>query len=424
MGEQGCVRAWAYRYIAGIRDPEPDWATYARGLPTRCGHDPRLRDARNGQCRKCRKLRSQALGKALHAIGEATYRGEPLPAQASGLPLAVWASGATLLPHPDECVEIEVEAEIGDETIESEHFTRAMRVGPILIAGLRDLTVRAAADVTTCEALNYTEGWLLLVDYKTTSNIPAYAKRPDELVEDLQCNVYALDLMRETGERTQACRWVYFETKDMRRALPVDVAIELARAEDIVGAAADFAHRELDPIERVEDALCNTMACGAYGGCMLHESVGGPCTARRRAGAMIQSLIRVQKAPAIEGKKRMAIDKSKYAHLAANAPAVSETAPAAAAPAAAAPAAASAPAPAQPAASTTKRRGRPPAAQTTPAATTTAPESVDVLGAIKALVSERDAAVARVQSLDQKLGEARAALAEALGETAEPEATQ
>jgi hypothetical protein len=96
-------------------------------------------------------------------------------------------------------------------------------------------------------------------------------------------------------------RWLYLETKKVRRALPVDACIRAVDAKARVEEYADKARR-LDTITTVEDAEMNTGACGEYGGCYYHVSNGGPCNARRSIGGLIQA--RVPK----KDTTRMALD--------------------------------------------------------------------------------------------------------------------
>jgi hypothetical protein len=132
--------------------------------------------------------------------------------------------------------------------------------------------------------------------------------------------------MVEIDQPTLPARWVYFETKRVRRALPTDVLIEYSRAVDVVSAAAETT-RTLDAIERSSDAPQNVNACEDYGGCSYHVSKGGPCDARRSVGKLISLRLK--------GKKSMALteeQKAKFAKFGkkdgATPPADAETPPA------------------------------------------------------------------------------------------------
>ncbi len=264
-----CQRAWAYCYIEGRRTPEVPWQeSWAERLPE--GVTPRMR--------------STALGKAMHAIGESWYRHEA-PAW-STYPAQVFLSGAHLVPHPDRVATVHVEQAIGDlphvVPVNAHAPPTALDVHGVRFAGFKDLVAHAPAELAR---LGMRGEWGLF-DYKSTASIARYALTPATLLEDVQCNLYALDVLERTGLDEIAARWVYFETKRKRQALPVDVVVTRAHALTVLQPIADVA-RELDAIESVEDATPNPDACGDYGGCEHHVSQGGPCKARRALGLQI-----------------------------------------------------------------------------------------------------------------------------------------
>lgn len=420
-----CQRKWALRYLDHVRDPEPNWLDFAEAFPKLppCDHDPRLRHVYTGQCRRCSKLRSAALGKALHANGEATYLGEPLPF-ATGFVFDVWSHGCHLLPYREECVEVHVEQAIGAEAIEDEHHDTAMRVGPIAVVGYQDAVTWAHAPAAVAKRIAFDLPWPgsvpLLLDYKTSKNIKEYAKTPSVLRRDLACNAYSLDLMRTYGHSQQPCRWLYFQTHPEKRlSVPVDVIIERQQAEDIVGAAAEFAARELDPLERTEDAPYNLESCDEYGCCLMHESVGGPCKAKRSIGARVMKTTRTKRA--VRKGETMGMTAEQKARWAKNhAPDAAEaTAPAetAATTDTAATETAAVAAATEPPGRRRKRKA--PAAAATASAEAPAAEApgpVDALSAIKQLVAERDEAEQLVADINGRLSELRDALSAALGE--------
>jgi hypothetical protein len=268
-----CQRAWAYQYIAGMRDPEVPWhESWATALPE--GITPRMR--------------STALGKAMHKVGEAWYRQESV--DWSTFPATVFLSGAHLLPHPDRVHTAMVEQPIGDlphlVPVNEHAPPTALEVHGVRFAGYKDLVVYAPAEL---DRLHLAGEWLL-VDYKSTASVARYALTPAALLEDVQCNLYALDILERTGQSELGARvparWVYFETKRKRQALPVDVTVTRAHALRVLEPAAELA-RELDAIETVDDAAPNPDACEDYGGCTFHQSRGGPCNARRSLGLQI-----------------------------------------------------------------------------------------------------------------------------------------
>lgn len=278
-----CEAAWAWTYVAGIREPEISWEAIEAGA------------------KWSRSQRACALGKAMHKVGEDWYRG--LTPKWESLPGRIFASGVHLLPQPSRCRVIEVECAVGEEPsgiVEEGRPPTVLVVEGTRFAGFRDLAVLSAEETERFGWLCH--GWALF-DYKSSANIARYAKTRDDLIADPQCNLYALDLMIRHDLRELPARWVYFETKDVRRAAPVDVLIERQRAVDLLAALGPLAAR-LDSIEDPALAACNTDACGDYGGCPHHVSAGGPCLARRSLGTLIQLNSRREKSMPIDANVR------------------------------------------------------------------------------------------------------------------------
>lgn len=263
-----CKRAWAYRYIAGLKRPEVEWREDLKG-----------RD------------RSLALGKALHTTLETHYTG--------GAPNWHWfpgqvaASGLDYLPSAS--TRPIVEASIGELGNSVDGRGTGLIIHSVHWLGYVDLVDRDAARV---------------IDYKTTRSIEQYAKSVATLQKDLQANLYAYAFARAFGEDSVDCRWVYFETGKVRRAEPRDFVITRDEARSVLESASELA-RELDQIESVEDASMNPSACADYGGCEFHVKAGGPCTARASLGSLVQA--RVSK----QGKEVMPLPDSTKASLAA-----------------------------------------------------------------------------------------------------------
>lgn len=274
-----CRRAWAYRYLGGLRDPELSWADIEA---KRVAFTPRQR--------------STALGKAMHSHLEAWYGSDGTAGALdwSSLPAQVALSGAHLLPHPSLC-EARTEEAIGDVLLpprpdaEPGSPTRALLVHGVLWAGYKDL--RALPTHAEAERLGLPLGEWVLHDYKSTSSIASWALTPATLATNIAANLYGLDdCIRLDVPRVWA-RWVYFETKHARRAKCVDADIVRDDALALLEAPALLA-RELDQITRVEDAPQNPHACGDFGGCPFHIKAGGPCNARRSIGGLIQARVK------------------------------------------------------------------------------------------------------------------------------------
>jgi hypothetical protein len=274
-----CRRAYWYRYVEGLRKPEPVWSESLKG-----------RD------------RSLALGKALHATLEAHFT-------PGGQPNWIWfpgevaASGVTLLPDRERLPIVEqgigargTGADIGPGHDGRTRFTVTIAGVPWL--GYKDLTdLKAPA----------------LYDYKSTKSIDRYAKSVAELLQDLQANLYAYDTMTELRADELFCRWVYFETDRKRRAEPRDFIVKRAEALSVIECAAEVA-KELDLIDTIDQAPMNVSACAEYGGCEFHEKVGGPCSAHVPVGALIQA--RVPK----KGNQTMPLNPASRANLGARFP--------------------------------------------------------------------------------------------------------
>jgi hypothetical protein len=145
-----------------------------------------------------------------------------------------------------------------------------------------------------------------VLDYKSTSSIEKHAKTPAELLKDPQASLYAIAVGSRLGLRALPERWVYFESKKIRRALAIDVTAELSRAHDVIGSCADLA-RTLDMISSSADAPKNPAksvtengvtipACNLYGppdriNCRHHQSNGGTCDYQgRRFGSVVHQI--------------------------------------------------------------------------------------------------------------------------------------
>jgi hypothetical protein len=174
-------------------------------------------------------------------------------------------------------------------------------------AGFRDLLVKPTR--AECERLGLPYGPALLIDYKTSANVGRYALTPETLRDDLQACLYALSTCEDFEQDETPARWVYFETKKVRRAKAVDATISRDHALHVI-APCNTRARELDSLTEVAQATKNPLACGDYGRtCEFHKSVGGPCDARRSIGALVQARV-VKKEP------NMALDQATKDRLA------------------------------------------------------------------------------------------------------------
>jgi hypothetical protein len=290
-----CDRAYAYRYIAKIREPEYEW------------NDPKAPP----------RARSRALGTAMHTVGQTWQEGGAPDWRA--LPGQIFLSGAHFIPHPDRVHEARIEAPIGATPLPPSTHDDAPKVAlelhGVLWAGYRDLVVSAPGEFIRLK-IDAPDGWALY-DYKSSASVERYAMAAAELVRDPQANLYAYATCVELGLDEIPARWVYFETKKVRRAAPVDATIRRDDAYEIMRPLAEKAKR-LDEIVSVEDAAMNTGACGEYGGCYYHVSQGGPCNARRSLGGMIQARVRKKdEEMALSPEAQAQLDKLKNGKLGA-----------------------------------------------------------------------------------------------------------
>lgn len=268
---QRCEYAYALQYIAGLREPEITWEQIEAGAP----HEPRQR--------------STALGKYGHTVLENWYLAKP-PDWAS-FPGQVMLSGAHLLPHPERVEWVGVERPIGNVPIDNPNADGPQSViviDGVKWAGFRDLLARPLP--AEAKRLGLPVG-TTLIDYKTSADIGRYALTAAELHEDVQANLYAYATALEHGTAETHARWVYFETKRVRRAKAVDVAISRENALRVLEPCNTLA-RQLDSLADVKAATKNPHACGDYGGCRHHVTRGGTCDARRSLGGLIQARVK------------------------------------------------------------------------------------------------------------------------------------
>ena len=290
---QRCQHLWALTYIDGIRDPDLVWR-------------PEMERPQWDHGRGCYVLpdgslvtaqqRGAALGKALHATAERYLdpaRGEP---DWAWFPGRVFRAGVHHLPRPDRIDLAVIEAPIGTIPLEpggrDDSPQVAIEICGVRWAGYRDLLAFAPAEWRRLR-VNAPDG-MAVVDYKSTSDIGKHALTQAELNADGQGNVYAIDVCEDLGLRSVPGRWIYFESKRVRRSIAVDTTFELSRAYDTIGPLADLA-RELDQITCAADAPKNSEACSDYGApdrinCRRHVVNGGTCDARKpnRFGPIVQ----------------------------------------------------------------------------------------------------------------------------------------
>lgn len=335
---QACHFAWARQYVDGVRDPNLAWREEFTEL--KWDHGLGLFVLPSTGERVTAAQRGSALGLGLHATAERHFdpkRGEP---DWAWFPGQVLASGKHLLPEPSQIERVHIERQIGTDPIvrakghtprEGEP-THTITVEGVKWAGFIDLEADGHAELERL-GINAPDG-VAVLDYKSTSSIEKHAKTPSELLRDPQGALYAIAVGTRRGLRSLPERWVYFESKKVRRSLAIDVMAELSRAHDVIGRCSDLA-RQLDMISCSADAPKNPAksvtengvtipACNLYGppdriNCRHHQSNGGTCDYQgRRFGSVVHQISKkkeIRNMTTVEEKK--AAFEAKKAELAA-----------------------------------------------------------------------------------------------------------
>jgi hypothetical protein len=307
LGRQ-CHYAWARQYVDGVRDPNIPWREEFTEL--RWDHGLGLFVLPRTGERITAAQRGSALGLGLHATAERRFdpnRGEP---DWHWFPGQVLASGLHLLPEPSAIERVRIEQEIGDQCLHVRDSVRDgapttyIEVGGVRWAGFVDLEAHGGDELARL-GIRAPDG-VAVIDYKSTSDIAKHAKTHAELLADPQGALYAIAVGSRLGLRSVPERWVYFESKRVRRALAIDVTAELSRAHDVIGPCADLA-RQLDMISQSADAPKNPAksvtengvtipACKLYGppdriNCRHHITNGGTCDYQgRRFGSVVHQI--------------------------------------------------------------------------------------------------------------------------------------
>lgn len=301
---QRCELAWFYRYVDGRKDPEAEWQLvklYKWDEAAAVGDEYGRYVSPDGTATVTARARSAALGKALHTVGERWYQPARVTIDWRDLPGQIFLSGVGHLPHPTKCHDGAVEVALGDVRIEDRHGGKLARVvDGIKWVGSRDLVACAPGEYMRM-GVDAPDGWAL-IDYKSAADLTAeHLLTSATLQVDYAANLYALATCEDLGIDSVPCRWVYFETKRVRRAMAVDTTITRSNAFEAVEAASARS-KHLDTLRIAADAVPNTDACEDYGGCPHHANAGGPCRARRPIGATIQAHTRKEKKMVLDPK--------------------------------------------------------------------------------------------------------------------------
>jgi hypothetical protein len=308
LGAQ-CHYAWAKQYVDDVRDPNVPWREeftelkwdHGKGLFVLPRTGEHITAAQRGS----------ALGLGLHATAERWYEPERGAPDWGWFPGLVLASGKHLLPEPTAIERVWIEQQIGTDPLLSVGRearegapTHTITVAGVKWAGFVDLEAHGGDELRRLGIV--APDGVGVLDYKSTSSIEKHAKTPAELLKDPQASLYAIAVGQRLGVRSLPERWVYFESKKVRRALAIDVTAELSRAHDVIGPCADLA-RQLDMISQSADAPKNPAksvtengvtipACNLYGppdriNCRHHQTNGGTCDYQgRRFGSVVHQI--------------------------------------------------------------------------------------------------------------------------------------
>jgi hypothetical protein len=215
-----CERKWGWTYLEGLRGP-----------PTG----------------------SAALGSATHAQLENYLRGEELDFTAPNNVAEIAATGVHLLPGPN-APGLEIEKAFKFQSSATGIWYRGF--------------VDAAVDPDHREGPD--RGVPLIIDHKTTSDLK-WRKTESDLQRDVQAIIYAKNALIRWPECTEVdLRWVYYQTRGRRIAVPTEVTLTRDHVEAVfekIEETSQLIQLRLKAKPPVLDLTPNPKACNSYGGC-------------------------------------------------------------------------------------------------------------------------------------------------------------
>lgn len=291
-GSEGCHRAWGFRYLAGLREPEISYDE-AQKLPAETEAERRYRGG----------ALARTWGKHAETFIEAYLRGEQLDPGNDTVRRLI--PGFGLLPEPRALLEYRFQAPVKVKTDPNE-LDGWNQNWPSLAIPKDPISWQGFKDFTGWVALPDRRALRFLIDFKTTTpkvdngknrelrrplGSWAYMKQPGDIVRDWQFNLYQLEEIQTYGSPA-AARWVYWASPEKDPRYPHRPE---ARATDV--PAADPAQivkvvEQLDQHARtlrsyirqyraksltVLQMPANTEACNAFGGCPYRRDLGGQC---------------------------------------------------------------------------------------------------------------------------------------------------
>ena len=111
----------------------------------------------------------------------------------------------------------------------------------------------------------------LIVDHKTTGKIGPYTKTPEDLLTDVQAQIYSqVYFLRNPTHDVCHLRWIYYQTKGTHKSLPVNASITRAHNAIQMEAIKGRVRTMRTYMRTVTDPMvlpATESACEAYGGC-------------------------------------------------------------------------------------------------------------------------------------------------------------
>lgn len=226
-----CHHRWGLRYLDGVTEPTPPGAAKGTAMHS---------------------VLERMLGTGRLVAGELTVSGVLDAAECEQWDVA--KRGLHLLPSPQDVAPGEIEREFEFE--------------------YRGVTWRGRIDLSRMRAGETPKVW----DHKSTSDM-RWAKRPEELRDDLQAALYAKVGMLETGADTCELQWTYFPRPAKQKPAAVRLTVMHDEVDRVLDAATEDAlemHAAKTAGKKAEDLARNWNACSAYGGCPHRSRCGSP----------------------------------------------------------------------------------------------------------------------------------------------------
>jgi len=267
-----CERAWGYRYILGLKEPEAAWSEFLPGAPRA------KRPTDREELKAWNRLWRPALGKAVHSCLEDWYAERPVDWHSE--PGKILLPALMYFPHPKQLDSWVTEEKLPEWFVSS--YTE----------GRHNYEFNAYIDLNGLQFGEHSK--LHCNDAKSTSSFD-WAAKPAELLEDTQGIIYPLYVMQKYRAEVIEPRWVYMLTEGQPAARAVDFRVTYdgarKRALKIFDEGAALIAKINDRADP-NSLTANPAACDMYHRkCIYHHSVGGPCQAESSPGKMARAFL-------------------------------------------------------------------------------------------------------------------------------------